>query len=252
MKKLITLLLATLMVMSLMTSAFADNNQQYVIKHFEDGTSYILNTDNGEKMTGGMRPNESGELESIPLEELVNQLNNSRSIDTTQNQQVNDENELSAEFSMMGMPQTYSYALKNARMTNASDARGVKVTPDVHGGTEGSTITHGVSETISESFSASVGLTGTIKTAIEAGASFSWTDSASTERTFSASHQVPAGEIGYVRFHAYYDVVNGTLYKYTYSYGGSIIGTDNLGSASGFSPKKVGSFADGIYLLILR
>lgn len=123
----------------------------------------------------------------------------------------------------------------------------VTVSPTIQGP---GTISYGTSHTFTESFSASISLSYDEKSAIRAGAGFSWNSSASNSSTFGVTYSVPAGKYGYVTFTPDLYCTCGTLYEQHYS-GGVLVGSVNLGEVYAYSPVVLSNgICDGIYRLV--
>lgn len=108
-----------------------------------------------------------------------------------------------------------------------------KVSADFTGPKAGGSVTKTISFQISHTFSANVG-TSIEKSLIQAGAGFSWTESAGTSTSYTAN--LDEGEVGYVSFSPYYDRVYGKMNLYSnwdglisskYVYGYSVMLTDD-------------------------
>lgn len=118
----------------------------------------------------------------------------------------------------------------------------VKASPDINCTTSTCSTSLSVGASTSHAFSTSVGAE---RTAIRAGAGYTWTSSASSKTTFS--YNIRRGDRGYIAFSPYHWRVSGTL-KYIGSRG---IGVIDSKSAWGSYPKKLSNGqADGIYAFV--
>lgn len=259
MKKIVIIIMSVVFMLSTVSSVFAESDQ-FIIGELSDGTEYILNTKTNEKLLVVYKSDINGNMIRVPLREAAYNLNNPSRVNLnyprTKESSVLDleakTTENSSETMMRSYPTFTGYVLKNAMMTSGSDAIGVRVTNIINGGPLGASITHGNSVTINDSYEGSFGINGKVKDAIELGASFSWNHSVATATEFSATHLIPAKEIGYVKFYAFYDIVYGDLYEETYSYQGIKIDSKKLGRATGRSPKKLNGFADGYFTIVIQ
>lgn len=118
-----------------------------------------------------------------------------------------------------------------------------KVSADFVAPPGGGSVSKSVSFSVTETYSANVNYANQ-KSAIQAGAGFSWSKSASVGTTYTVN--LRAGESGYLAFSPYYNRVDGTLKQYSNWDG--LIGTF---SASGFSVMKTyDGEADGLYQFV--
>ncbi len=207
--KLLASILSMTMVFSIGISTTANavenpNTDLWVIKTDSDGNTFLENTKTHEEMLKAFRLDASGNQIEIDLIEYAKTLNETTLIPTnTQeqlivNDQLNNANNFQRTYVFIPF-HTYSYTeTRNYRTTGSP----IKCTADMVGPCD---ITYGESETVSESFSVSITLSGE-KSAIQAGASFGWEHSVQTMSSFSVAYNVPAGKIGYIQFKPYYSV----------------------------------------------
>ena len=132
---------------------------------------------------------------------------------------------------------------KTSGPNQASGARR-KVSADFEAPIGGGSVTKHISFTVTETFSANV-TNDLAKSAIKAGAGFTWSKSASVGTSYTV--YLLTGQIGYIGFTPYYDKVNGILRKYS-NWDGFI----GSWTASGYSVKKTyDGEADGLYQLVI-
>lgn len=120
-----------------------------------------------------------------------------------------------------------------------------KVSADITAPPGGGSVSKNISVTITETYSSNVTYSNQ-KSAIQAGAGFSWSSSATSGNTYTLN--LLAGQSGYISFTPYYNKVDGTLKQYSNWDG--LIGTWN---ASGYSVMKTyDGEADGMYQFVFK
>lgn len=202
-----------------------------------------------QKMLKAFRLDASGNQIEIDLIEYAKTLNETTLIPTnTQeqlivNDQLNNANHFQRTYVFIPF-HTYSYTeTRNYRTTGSP----IKCTADMVGPCD---ITYGESETVSESFSASITLSGE-KSAIQAGASFGWEHSVQTTSSFSVAYNVPAGKIGYIQFKPYYNVSVGNLTDTFWT--SQYTNTKSVRGEYGMSPVRLANgYADGVFELMYK
>lgn len=118
-----------------------------------------------------------------------------------------------------------------------------KVSADFVAPNAGGAVTKNISFTVSNTFSANV-TTSSEKSAIQAGAGFTWVKSATASTTYTAN--LAKGEKGYLSFTPYYNKISGNLKLYS-NWDGLI----KTKSATGYSVKKTSDGEpDGLYKFI--
>ncbi len=244
--------IALLLNLSVFANAQASDTRIWIDRTDENGSIYLENTQNGEKMLEAFCIDAFGNTIELDLLEYINELNNAVIIDTAETSTGSDSfTALAINNPIIITPHTtaeYEYVY-----TQTSSYVGVgnaeKVTPDVVGP---ATVSYGNTITVSESFGGGLNLTVNLKKKISAGASFNWNISLSTNTSFGVSYNVPAGKTGYIQFKPRLDVTKGHLYEKFY-FNGALQSTTDMGECWGACPKKLSSgFADGTYELILK
>lgn len=128
----------------------------------------------------------------------------------------------------------------------------IRVTPFVQGP---ATITTGQSVTISESFSASAGVTAEVKRLIRADVGASWNTSLSTSSSFGITfNPIPNGRTGHVEFTPRFSNFTFQQFLVTYNiFTGNVVSRQDLGSVSARPPVRLSSgFADGTFRKVIR
>lgn len=241
MKRFSCILCIAVLVINLFSSfVFAEESERMKIVYDEQlGLEYLKDNETGEKTYKAYEVNSSGELVEISLEECK------RIKDNIVNDISFKNNTISPIKPMT--PDTYEkYRYEGETVCEDIVGSTRKVTPDVKGPAK---ISYGVSKTINHSFS--IGISSLIS-AIKSEASFTWNKSASTNKSFGTSFNVPSKEVGYVAFSPYMNKTGGEYYIDTYTGGGVLLSTEYGGYAYGYSPKTVGDWADGLYELKLK
>ena len=253
-QKFLASILAMTMVFSMGISANAkaaesSNTDLWVVKIDADGNTYLENTQTHEEMIKAYRLDESGNPVEINLVEHAKTLNETTLIPTNTQEQsvVNNQldytNNYISPAVIVNPVSAYSYTeTRNYRTTGSP----IKVTPDVRGPTS---LSYGESKTISESFATSVSLSAE-KSAIIAGASFTWEHSLQSAANFGVSYDVPAGRIGYIHFKPYFNVSVGNLTETVWV--GYTIARQTTKGVFGLSPVTLGNgLADGLIEFVL-
>lgn len=238
MKKSISVLLAVIMAITCIPTAFAAANGIWVVQYDENNKVYLQNTETNESIYAAVEVKD-GIQRPVDLEEYVIVLNNAEYVDT--------EAVLSNEYTyeIQSLSHTYySYTQKSKSKVNGTPK---KVTQDIKGP---ASVSHGTSTSISESFSASVSLGVNQKSAIRQGASFTWNTSSSSSTSFGVTFPVPSGKTGYVQFTPYLNRTTGELWATITN--GTTITKSKISNITAHSPIKVGSTADGLFELRIK
>ncbi|NBJ90879.1 DUF6060 domain-containing protein [Acutalibacter sp. 1XD8-36] len=243
MKRVVSLVVALLLVFSVCSFASATGSEEWEVNRQEDGTVFLENKLSGETIVEAFRFDDDGQTVPVDLLEYVHELN---ALDSEQISSA-EESDVPAMLERDVTPMPYTtYSYKESSSSKVSGSA-VKVTADVKGP---ASITYGESITISDSYSAGVTLSSSIKRAIQIGASFTWQRSLSTGTNFSVTYKVPSGKTGYVKFTPYLNKTKGTLTRSTTM--GIIVGTETY-DAEGKSPIKLSNgLPDGTYAIVLK
>jgi len=239
--------------------AFAESNMElnkqsyWKVMTNNQGEIYLYNTVTGEKMVQAYRIDENNNIVYLDLEALAGHLNAMEyakrlnlveDIPLPKSPASQKDNDVVPQYTTLLPWREYRETRSYTKLGTPE-----KVTPDYVGPY---TITHATSITVTESFGGSVSISGAVKDAIKAGASFTWSRSAQSSTTIGGNTTVPEGKIGYVQFTPYLNVSEGDVYYCVASSTGKITKIYE-GTAWGSCPKKLSNgMADGIYQLILR
>lgn len=228
-------------------------DSEWTKKIDEKGKPYYLNKNTNESIVQAFKYDENGEFVEVLLDDafpmIKESFDASKEVQKAEESNKIEEEKKVDDVSISAYPYTsivWSYA---ETYSSTNMGAGKKVSPDVLGPT---VINYGTSTSVTESFSLSVTTGADVKNAIKAGASFGWTKSASSNASFGAGFSVDAGKIGAVYFAPYYNYTRGTLTKKTYTSTGGLQSVNTYYNQSAKSPVKVGSFADGLYYLVIK
>lgn len=242
-KKVISLMLVLVVLSSINLNVLAgiNSNSHWVVREDSSNQIYLQHTDTGEKILAAKSYDAFGNLEDFDLVEYANLLNNQPVIE--QKTYFDTENKDLSTRGAIPVPVTiYTYTESD---TYTSIGPAEKCTPDVVGP---ATISYGNQISTTTQWSASISLGWQAKDTIEAGASFGWNKSSSSNTSFGLSFDVVAGKTGYVTFRPRYNTTEGTLRARTYQNYKLIF--DNSYEIKGHSPKKLPTgFTDGIFAL---
>lgn len=240
MKKLVIWLLVITLILPIQAQAAEHNNKEVWDVKRSVNSIYLQNRITGEVIVDAFELDNTGRFVKIDLIAYADQLNTMPHVsnDTTFTDIVVEPPE-----SRTSISYTYDEDYNYIGLGSA-----IKVTSDVVGP---ATISYGESVSITQSFGGEISIQGTIKRAIQLGATFNWNTSVSSSAQFSVSYEIPSGRTGYIQFRPRYHVTEGTLTQY--------ITTDSVSSVNdtfnvwGQCPVKLASgFADGIYERVLR
>lgn len=144
----------------------------------------------------------------------------------------------------------FSKFVETNRSENIDRTKKVAVTPWFEARYNDEKITVGESKTITSSFS--VSLTSNKKTQILAAAGASYSHSVSTSTTFSGTQTIPKGKQGRVMFAPTILTLKGNVEDYHQSDSALYPTLDKTTFVTSELPKKVGSYADGLYYTELK
>lgn len=244
-KRFTSMFLALSMIMGISTSAFAANNQdEWLVKYDETGCAYLENSITGEKAVRAVRFDENGIPYDVDLIEYAQELNAPQINDwQNSNPAPLPANSARANVTAERYEQSRWYYTTGAAQ---------KVTANVKGGTSGATISYGNSVSVSDSYSGSLSFTATVKRNIQAGASFSWTTSASSSSSFGVTFKLNPGETGYVAFQPRLYATTGTYIRESINTETGAVTPVSRTTVTATCPVKLSSgFADGTYMLML-
>lgn len=240
MKRFFICLLAIIFVLPFQAQATGNNNGDVWTIKKSDNSIYLQNQETGEIIAEASELDSAGHLIKIDLVAYANQLNTKPKVPDSPSCAS-----FVSEHQVRRTSITYSYREDYSYVGLGS---GVKVSPDVVGP---ATVTYGESTSITESFGGEVSIVASIKTKIQAGASFNWNTSLQSGSQFSAGFSVPSGKTGYIQFRPKYNVTEGTLTQYVRT--DSILDDVYTFDVWGRCPIKLATgFADGVYELVLR
>ena len=253
-KKYLSVLLTLALILTTSFTVFAadyssnENNQGiWEVITNADGNTYLENTQTHEIMAKAFKLDTSGNPVILDLTEYAQFLNQSTPIlPATQEQSITQKQPEATDGSVQAVI-TYAYTFEESE-SYLGIGTAKKVTPDVKGP---ATISYGQSVTITDSFGGDLSITGSIKKAIEIGASFGWEHSFASDTTFGLEYDIPSGKTGYVQFKPYYNVSLGILNEKIF-YDLHLM-HDNYYDAWGQCPVETSTgFADGVYELIIK
>lgn len=209
-----------------------------------DVETYLYNESTGEIIYAALGISENGELFEIPLDEyqlMVQEEHQNliRELEEFQSYFISEKEEYTVHDGEASPYFTTGWSYRE--FSNSTSLRNAeRVTPHVIGP---ATITNGQSVTFTHEFGGNLNFTASAQSAIEVGAGFTWNRSASTESNFSQTFNVPTNRRMAVYFSPRYNVTSGFLTE-RFLGGGEI-----THQAMGFSPRRVGAFADGVFEL---
>lgn len=247
-KKFVALLLSLVLLLTCSTvSVFALHGKKttanfpdatWTLEYTPDGEEYLYNADTGEKIIKAYGYNYNGQLVELNLSAYLIE-KNKPTLNIINPQPIEEDN-------LFPTPRGFTW-FPVYREEKASTCKGTaqRVSADLKGP---GTINIVTSTTVTHSFSSGFSLSDNYKKAIQGGASFDWSTSASSASSTSYGVSVPAGVIGHMQFTPYLNVTLGKLYQ---------VASDPLypdevcvGDVVGYSPQTVGSFANGLYELV--
>lgn len=207
-----------------------------------NGELYLENSQTHEQIYEAFHIDEHGNKVSVSLIEYARVVNDY--LEIQQISQVQSDGETIAP-SAIGPVTVNTYTPDGPAKKITGDP--IKVTPDFKGP---ATMNYAESHTVSDSFGGNISITADIKKLIKAGVTFSWNTTASSSTSFGGTFTVPEGKIGYIQFSPYFNYTTGTLNQKVFQ-NNTLISDKNY-SAWGYSPVKVGDFADGLYAPVFR
>jgi len=261
-RKFFTLLLATLFInsMSMSVHASAANHEavdkldstKYVsfeafletfgvweVSETRGTTPYLFNATTGYRIDSAWTYDEDGKLIEIDLVAHAIELNYSNIL--------NAELLYSTGFTVPIMPINDLHQ-PNYRFHQSSSSTPLGIAVPASAEFRGPvTIQHTLGVSTSHSFSAGVNATWQREGAVQAGASFNWTRTSTSQEITSGSWQIASGRIGRVYFTPRYNQTNGRLWVYYRN-----VRMHDRGSQWGRSPRLVGQFTDGVFEIRTR
>lgn len=249
-KRFTSLFLVLSMVLGLSAPAFAvdSTTDEWLVKYNETGSVYLESSITGERIVKAVRFDDNGIPYDVDLVAYVQELNSA--------QIINKQNDVFAP-----TPIISPYANVTSERYVESRAYytvGTKepVTAMVSGDPNGAELTYGESITISDGYAVmgggSLTFTPSVKTNIQAGASFTWTTSAASSSSFSVTYPINPGEKGYVAFQPRLHATTGIYIRESINTETGVATTINSATITAYSPVllKTG-FAAGTYSLVL-
>lgn len=252
MKRVISFMLVLTMAFALwspVSAATVPNAQEtnslspWILEESDSGDEYLLNPSSGEIIAKAFGYNAMGELVEIDLKDYLVLKNSLPHIESMES----STDPLTPSVTSSGVVATWIYDYRETRTYNGIGDP-IKVSADMKG--PGS-ISHFNATTIEHSFGGEVGLTWTMISDIQLGASFDWHKSLSSETSNGYTYEVPAGRTGYIQFTPYLSVTVGGMY---HVYIAPLVTNEYyVGEVWGATPKEIaGGFADGLFELVLK
>ncbi|MCU7195531.1 hypothetical protein GMB70_14905 [Turicibacter sanguinis] len=136
-------------------------------------------------------------------------------------------------------PRASYYVYSKEYSYQQADTYKYRITPYIQ---PGLSVTYAETKSFSESFTGTLSADAEVKKLIRAGAGFSWTTTASTDKNVAIGLVNTTNRTAAIAFTPFYNITAGPV-RY-YDHNGQVT---NKGNHIGKSPAKIGSFADGIY-----